>query len=671
MNTSSSQDVKKDFRQDINGLRAWAVVAVVLYHFGVPGFTGGFIGVDVFFVISGFLMTSIIVRALSEGRFSVLRFYLARAHRIIPALAVLAMVLLIFGWLTLPSTDYRMLGKHVAASLTFLSNMVFWLEAGYFDAASKEKWLLHTWSLSVEWQFYLILPLALVGAWKLWPGRARVTALVAIGFVVSLVLSILVSPGHPAAAFYLLPTRAWEMLAGGLVYLLAHRCPVGARAKSLERLGFGLIVASIFVFDESANWPGWGALLPVAGAVLVLMAAQSGSPWTGSCVAQWLGSASYSLYLWHWPVVVALVYLDLEGETVPVAVGLALTLVLGHLSYALVETPTRRHLGQLKMGVGAASLAFATAVVAAPGAAIHMNEGFQHRLPPAVEIAALEANNRNPRMDKCLVGTGVTSPSCRYGGNDLGAVVLGDSHAASVVTAVEEALHRKNLGVLELSYSGCPTISEVNRQPGFERQAGYQCAEFNQWALNKINKVPEHVPLIIMNRTSFYLFGTNTAGRRNAQQPLVYFTKPYLSPEPEFLEEFTEHLIESACTFAQYREVYLVRPIPEMGVDVPNRMARALMFGRRDGVSITIDQYRARHAVVWAAQDEASRRCGVKILDPLPFLCHDDQCIGAKDGRPLYYDEDHLSEFGNRLLIPMFAKVLGDVERKLQTAQAH
>lgn len=190
---STPENIVPNFRKDINGLRAWAVVAVVLFHFGVPGFAGGFVGVDIFFVISGFLMTTILIKKLEnqQQKFSVWEFYLARAKRIVPALLVLCITLLALGWFMLPPQDYRSLGMHTLTSVFFASNIQYWREAGYFDAASHDKWLLHTWSLSVEWQFYLLLPLLLWGVWRWWPGRACVVQRLSL----ALLLLLHVLPG--------------------------------------------------------------------------------------------------------------------------------------------------------------------------------------------------------------------------------------------------------------------------------------------------------------------------------------------------------------------------------------------------------------------------------------------------------------------------------------------
>ncbi|MBM3392738.1 MAG: acyltransferase, partial [Betaproteobacteria bacterium] len=222
-----------NFRADINGLRGIAVLAVVLYHFGVIGFGGGFVGVDVFFVISGYLMTKIILEPLSAQRFSLPAFYLARARRIVPGLAALCALLLLYGWYRLSPIDYKLLAKHVGSSLAFVSNQVFWKESGYFDADAHEKWLLHTWSLSVEWQFYLAYPLLILVARRLFGHRANFAIVLWMLFVASLAWSAWLAFANPSKAFFLLPTRAWEMLAGGLICLHQQFCD-----RLLNRPGF-------------------------------------------------------------------------------------------------------------------------------------------------------------------------------------------------------------------------------------------------------------------------------------------------------------------------------------------------------------------------------------------------------------------------------------------------
>lgn len=423
----------KTFRDDINGLRAWAVVSVILFHFHVPGFAGGFVGVDVFFVISGFLMTGIIIRGLEKPRaegihsFSLIGFYLARGVRIIPALLVLCMTLLAIGWFVLPTIEYRSLGAHSTSALGFLSNFKFWAEAGYFDTASHEKWLLHTWSLSVEWQFYLILPLIILLVWKIAPGRRAATIAAAIIFIVSLALSVFLSNTNPSAAFYLLHTRAWEMLAGGLVFLLADRLTLAERSRQwLYAAGFALIALSVAIFDSTTVWPGWKALVPVLGTAMVLVAARQKAFLSGHVLIQRLGDWSYSLYLWHWPLAVALVYLGLQGDPIAIICSLILTLLGGWLSFRFVEGPTRSKLRMpipTTMGV----LACVTILAAAPGVGIYLKNGVPGRLSAEVEGIFAEADNRNPRMEECHAVDGRNVPGCTYGGSTLGAIVIGDS----------------------------------------------------------------------------------------------------------------------------------------------------------------------------------------------------------------------------------------------------
>ena len=657
-----------NFRLDINGLRAWAVVAVVLYHFGVPGFGGGFVGVDVFFVISGFLMTGLVVKGLERGAFSVFGFYMARARRIVPALLVLCGVLLALGWFVLLPPDYKMLSTHSVYAMTFLSNIEFWQEAGYFDVASHEKWLLHTWSLSVEWQFYLILPVLLWAVWRVRPGRAAQTWAVGLGLVASLAASVWVTSTQPSMAFYWIHTRAWEMLAVGLVFLLGGR---GLRIESttlkrwLELVGLLLIVLAIGVFDKDTAWPGWRAMLPVVAAMLVL-AANRPSVWTEHRVAQWLGDRSYSLYLWHWPVVVALVYGGLQYKPLAIAGALGLTLLLGHVSFAWVEVPSRHWLGGYsgrRLGVAAVGLALATLVVALPAVAVWNLHGVSGRFVPAVELAAAEANNSNPRRVACHPSTGVVSPSCVYGGNVWRVIALGDSHAGALVTGLASATQQGDAGVVQWSYSGCSYIPGMRKTAVAQASLGgekYKCIEFIDWVQLQLQLLPKTIPVVIINRYAQAAFGHNE-NHVLAATPQIYFSKIFERATPEFLAEFAQHITESACQIAKQRQVYMVRPIPEMGFDVPKTLSRRMVVGLNNDLSIPIEDYKARNAWVWAAQDAARDQCGIKILDPTATLCRDDRCYGSQNGRPLYADDDHLSEFGNKLLVPMFRQVFEDL----------
>ena len=629
---------RTEFRLDINGLRAWAVSFVILYHFGVPGFGGGFVGVDVFFVISGFLMTGIITRGLERGNFSLGSFYFARATRIVPALIALCAFLLAAGWWFLPPPEYLMLGTHSAFTLAFLSNIKFWLEAGYFDAASHEKWLLHTWSLAVEWQFYLLLPLALMLAWKLRPRLSTLSAATLIGLLASLSLSIALTQSHPSAAFYLLPTRAWEMLSGGLMYFLSVRFSRGNPV--LERTGLALIIASVLLFDSTTVWPGWQAMLPVAGTMLVLHARQPNSLWTGNRIAQWLGTCSYSLYLWHWPVVAGLSYFDLKQDRWALSAGLLLTLMLGQASFSAIELPARRYLSRLRFMIAVTNIAVVTLALGACSAGVRAKAGYPGRLPSSVEIAAREADNHNPRRDACHSMSGTESPSCVYGGKNVRAIVLGDSHANALISAIVDALPSPDLGVLNLSYSSCPTARGL--QPSFNGPEK-RCPEFNDWAWKKVQELPAEIPLIIINHTSLYLKDNPKKSETGSQAMKS--------------KETAEKITGTACEYAKSRSVYMTRPIPTMEINVPKQFSHRLAIGIKDEISISQASYTKNNSTAWSAQDEASARCGVKILDTTRYLCNGSICMGSATGRPYYYDDNHLSEYGNKVLTPMFAEI--------------
>lgn len=321
------------FRKDINGLRALAVIAVVIFHFNTSLMPGGFAGVDVFFVISGFLMTGIVFRGMEQASFSILKFYVARANRIIPALAVLCFIMLIIGWFYLTPYEYESLGKHVASSMGFISNIIYWKESGYFDVASHEKWLLHTWSLSTEWQFYILYPLILVGLRKIISLKTIKIALL-VGTILGFIFCIVATKLVPGGAYYLLPTRAWEMMIGGVAFLYPFNL-TQQHKKWLEWFGLTLIIASYFLITQDNAWPGYLAIFPVLGAFFVIQAQRNNSVITSNIIFQKLGAWSYSIYLWHWPLSVAVYTLSLSGVFSYIAI--ALSVLLGFLSYKYVE----------------------------------------------------------------------------------------------------------------------------------------------------------------------------------------------------------------------------------------------------------------------------------------------------------------------------------------------
>jgi len=325
-----------------------------------------------------------------------------------------------------------MLATHAITALAFISNMKFWGEAGYFDTASHEKLLLHTWSLSVEWQFYILFPLVLVILWKLVPNRKFIGLMLIAGFLLSLAISVIMTQRTPVAAFYLLPTRAWEMLAGGLIYFYGQQLSLNrGLSRLLEIVGFGLIVLSLILFDSSTPWPGYHALVPIIGAVLILLAARNKSVFTATKPAQWLGKTSYSIYLWHWPFSVALIFLELTANWVAILLAIVLTLIFGWASWAFIEQPVRNGLVKFNKIPQMALICGTVLVVALPAFGVRLKEGVQGRIDPQIEAIFAESENRNPRIEQCHASRAKSVPGCTYGGDQLGVIVIGDSHALS------------------------------------------------------------------------------------------------------------------------------------------------------------------------------------------------------------------------------------------------
>lgn len=320
------------FRYDINGLRAIAVIAVALFHYNPVWVPGGFAGVDVFFVISGFLMTRIVFTGLEANSFSLFEFYTARARRIIPPLIFLCFGCLLMAFFFFFDDAYENVVKHVIASLGFFSNITYWKEAGYFDVSSSEKLLLHTWSLAVEWQFYIIYPIVLVFLNKLF-SLNKLKKIIVLGTIFGFLLSVFATIHSPNAAYYFLPTRAWELMMGGVAFIYQPSLLVKNK-KISGGVGLALIFSAYFFVSSGTPWPGYAALLPVLGTYLIIISNQQFNVVINSAFFQLIGKMSYSIYLWHWPVAKFIEYQYLRFDFL---LYLFFTLVLSCFSYFLFE----------------------------------------------------------------------------------------------------------------------------------------------------------------------------------------------------------------------------------------------------------------------------------------------------------------------------------------------
>jgi peptidoglycan/LPS O-acetylase OafA/YrhL len=441
------------YRADIDGLRAVAVAGVVMYHakLGVPG---GYAGVDVFFVISGFLITSLILRDLRAGNFSLLNFWERRARRILPALAVVVAFTLIAGWFLLLPEDYALLAARVGALLGFAANLKFWLEAGYFTSGSEVNPLLHTWTLSLEEQYYILIPLFLGLLFRL--RRAHwVLPLLWIGALLSLGAGIVGSHQNPSAAFYLLPSRAWELAAGSM---LAFASPIASlRVRStLGWLGLSAILAGFFYFNETTLFPGIPALLPVLGAAMIIWSGmphpdglQTGvyrlltlQPLVG------LGLISYSFYLWHWPLLAGYRYYAYEPSLLGLRLALvALALGFAWLSWRFVEQPFRgRSLVRSRKEVLALSTAI-IAILAFMAGLIWKNHGFHQRLSPLATRFASTKDDGKYLFSHSLADVPNNLVQEGVGTSTSGVFVWGDSHAAAALQGIAVACRNARIPV--------------------------------------------------------------------------------------------------------------------------------------------------------------------------------------------------------------------------------
>ena len=639
------------FRYDINALRALAVVLVTLYHFKVPGFSAGFIGVDVFFVISGFLMTSIVCKHSPSQPFSLWYFYTARVSRIIPALYALILVLTVLGYFLLIPEYYQKFARNAVASLGFFSNYRYAGEStGYFDLAAEENILLHTWSLSVEWLFYLMFPIVLLPFLRYKTGVKWVLGLM---FVLSLVYASYLLHTNAKGAFYFLSSRIWEMALGGLVAVYPLSLDQ-AKSRLCAVLGWGCLLVAVVLYDGTTPWPAYYALLPTVGTACVIAAHAEGRYLQIKGI-QLVGKYSYSIYLWHWPVVFYGVYFaSITDFDFFKELAIGLSVVLGALSYRMVEQPSARWAkknSQVKVLVTSM-----LAVLALVGVlkVIQKSDGLPQRISAKAMSNFSYKNNIDPKRKQCHFASGVDVAFCQYGnGRQLKAIVWGDSHANAVVNAVATSSEQYDGHVLSWTSSGCPTVEGMHSTADSQYNCDRQVNRF----LVEVQHYPKDVPVIVVNRLNAYLHGNNES---QDGQPQTYVHTPY---SPKNLDTFQEEVVkgyeQAICQLSKTHPVYVLQPIPEMGKNVLNEELKySMIFQQGLEMKIPKPSHVQRSQLHLNANAKLAQQCGVQLLDPLPFLCDEQQCYGSQNNIPYYFDDDHLSLRGARRLMPLFEPIV-------------
>ena len=621
------------FRYDINGLRALAVLSVVIFHFAEEKLPGGFIGVDVFFVISGYLMTSIIIYKLDKDRFNLMEFYFARINRIIPALAVLCASLLLIGFVALSPVEYAKLGKQAASSVVFVSNLVYYRESGYFAESSLENWLLHTWSLSVEWQFYLLYPIVLLALNKVL-SRDKLKVFIVVSTLLSLLLSAWLTQQNPSLSYYVLPTRAWEMLVGGLAFLYPIKLSQ-ALSKTSALLGVLLILVSCFIFSEGTSWPGVSALLPVSGAYLIILANQNQNALLNNKLFQPLGAWSYSIYLWHWPIVV-LIYKNELSEAYAV-LGFFLSIVLGYLSYRYIETiQFNKKESTFKSAFTNKPLIFAV-LVALTGSFSKYTDGFIDRYPIAYQNLMDDAQ-ASPFRDSCHVNE-FKDPkeACEYFVKDrITWAAFGDSHAVELAYALGLKLKDSNEGIKHFSFSGCR--ASYGKDDDFSK-----CAKWYNTSVDFIANEPNIQNVVFVHRYSYQLVGGTNADYPNLNG--LEFNEQSV----ELLQNIDRAINKLASS---KQRVYVLYPVPELPDHISKLIDQALVnkgdLKNIKGTNRT--WYEKRNEAIINHFNNANYPDNVVLINPANYFCKGEFCFSAINQRSLYFDDNHVSNYGASLI---------------------
>ncbi len=601
----------RELRKDIQGLRALAVLSVIVYHFNSDYIPSGFAGVDVFFVISGFLMTSIIYKGISTKTFSLIRFYISRAKRIAPSLCVVVLVLLVFGYIFLDPMTFQQVGNHSLSSMLFYSNYTYLGESGYFDQSSKEKFLLHTWSLSVEWQFYIIYPMLIIGLKKVLLRKDFRIAIVIL-MLVSLAACLLITYKNPSYSYFMIATRAWEMMMGGVICLYPISTSEKVR-RALEFIGIGLIFLSFFLFSESTPWPGFSALAPTIGASLVILANVKKSV-IGSKPFQMVGQISYSMYLVHWVILVAFKKMYLDDS---VFVYLVIVVASSAALYFFIEK--RRSFGWhfLIIYLVAIFLSYFVSI-----------NGVSSRLGSAKEFMVDSATYRLQNEGYAGVANSKNPIYFNSSEKDFDFILIGSSHARHYYHYIMASNHK----VVSLALDGCDSTRNY-----FSKSVGDICSKRYALTIDFIKKHPgkKVIWATVWNEpTNKRDSGFNNSGDNSGSKWLL---------------EISAFASDIAGTKSS---VYLVGDTPGTKKLMFECLAKnSLPINRMmNSAGCEIFEAKVDKPVNKFLLEATKGHENFHFIDARDALCKGQQCKVIVDGKPVYTDYGHLSKTGSNIV---------------------
>jgi peptidoglycan/LPS O-acetylase OafA/YrhL len=642
MNLSHSPHLK--YRAYVDGLRAVAVLPVLFFHANL-GCTGGYVGVDIFFVISGYLITGLILKDLDVGQFHIVKFWERRVRRILPAVAVVMLATLVAGWFLLLPQGFKELGESATAQTLLVSNIYFWVKswigAGYFAPAAQVKPLLHTWSLAVEEQFYLFFPFLLI-AFKRFSHKSIVPAIMLFGGV-SFGFSVYCSYFYPAVNFYFLPPRAWELLLGAYLAAIPVQSRASARwlTESLSWGGLLAILCAAFCYDRETRFPGAAALLPCVGTALILWANGYTLTSVGKFLALrpivFIGLISYSLYLWHWPVLVFYKYWAID----PVPPGQRLLLLLASvglavLSWKFVETPFRQRV-ILKTRSQIFSFAgVTTAVLLFAGLAVFISHGLPSRLPAdALRYANISPDlvfKKELSLKQALAGD-LFELRTSNKQQPIKLLVWGDSHAMAVMPVFDTLCEEHAIRGVAATHAGTtPLVGFEDNNPSSLRE---ECIPYNNAVVDFIRK----------RRVRDVILVARWGGKETWQLRRCLLA--------------TLDILKGSCT-----RIWVMRDVPIQRWNVPDALASAIWHGDDpEKLGLPLAEYRAE----FQHQDPVFQGLTrlfpqVTVLDPTDlFVSTNNLCRVESGGKALYCDKDHLTVAGAMLLRPLFEPIFANM----------